>query len=214
MDNDRTRIRYTFGDASFAVYRDSKLHKLCQSLKNEFPGLKMDRKRDLWWHWVAHVLICIFTVGLNLRYIGGFTTSGKGRIAWSDAHWWRLLHGNAQEHDRVWECLMHEREHLRQFKNKGVFVMTLLWVIPPILFCYGRAVIIEKPAYIVSLRCKFVNDREWAESAAYRNWWVNNFTGPAYGWMWILRSQVEEWFDVELKKLQAGEDYGFIRRAR
>lgn len=207
------KTKMTFGKTTFSVYSGSRLHKLCTELKLEFPDLKMGHKREIWWHWVAHVLVCIFTLGLNRIYISSFTTTGKNRVDWSDGHWERLTgllrdgrmrktSPSREEHDRVWECLMHEREHLRQFKKYGVVLMVLMWAIPPILFCYGRAIVIEKPGYIQSLRAKFETDRAWAGHPDYRTWWVSQFTGPNYGWMWMIKSQVEHWFDNELARLR------------
>lgn len=196
-----TRRTWIFGDYGFEVARGSRLDDLCLELKNEFPKLRMRHKRRVWYHWIAHVAICILTVGLNRKYISAFTTTGKDSVNWGDSHNERLRQGH--EHDRVWDCLMHEREHLRQFRDKGTFVMTLIWLFPPILFCYGRAVIIEKPGYLASLRAKFETNRYWAEHPLYREWWISQFTGPNYGWMWILKSQVEKWFDDELARLQA-----------
>lgn len=204
--SDPTKTSFTFGKSTFEVYQGSRLYELFHELRKEFPDLKMAHKRDCWWHWVAHVLIIIFTVGLNRKYISGFTTTGKNRVDWSDGHWERLTKGSQEDHDRVWECLMHEREHLRQFRDKGTFVMVVIWAIPPILFCYGRAIVIEKPGYIMSLRCKFENTRAWAEHPEYRKWWIGQFTGPNYGWMWIRKSQVSGWFDDELRRLQQEAD--------
>lgn len=204
----RGKTKFRFGSSTFEVHAETKLWDLFRELRKEFPKLRMARKRDCWWHWVAHVLICIFTVGLNRRYISAFTTTSKNRVDWSDAHWHRLQVGSPADHDRVWECLMHEREHLRQFRDKGTFVMSLIWLIPPILFCYGRAIVIEKPGYIMSLRCKFENSRPWAEHPLYREWWIRQFTGPNYGWMWILKSEVSAWFDDELKRLQEEAKHG------
>lgn len=193
-------MTHFFGEYEIKAPIDGRLHKLCLELKHEFPELRMGHKRKLWWHWIAHVLICIFTVGLNRRYISGFTTTSAKRVDWSDKHHDRIQKG--EELDRVWECLMHEREHLRQFRRHGRVKMILMWAMPPILFCYGRAIVIEKPGYIASMRAKWETSRAWLESAQYRKWWIGQFTGPNYGWMWILKSQVSKWFDDELARLR------------
>lgn len=200
-----TKVGFRFGTTRFEIYQGSRLYKLFVEVKREFPKLKMGHKRDLWWHWIGHVLVCIFTLGMNRIYISDFTTTGKNRVDWSDGHWNRLLNGTLEDHNRVWECLMHEREHLRQFAKYGVVIMCIIWLIPPILFCYGRAIVIEKPGYIASIRAKFETNREWVEHPDYRKWWVSQFVGPNYGWSWIIRSQVERWFDDELKQLKKGD---------
>jgi hypothetical protein len=191
----------TFGDCAFEAPADSRLGKLCLELKEEFPEVKFRHKRKVWYHWIAHVAICILTVGLNRRYISGFTTTSKNYIDWSDAHWERLQTG--KDLDRVWECFRHEREHLRQFRKYTRVGMVLLWSIPPILLCYGRAILIEKPGYLESLRAKLEVSPGFAKSTEYKKWWVGQFTGFNYGLMWILKWQVERWFDDEVERYDA-----------
>ncbi len=188
---------FIFGYFPLEVIVGSRLYKLCISLKKEFPNVRFRHKRKIWYHWIAHIFICIFTIGMNRRYISAFTTTGKKTIDWSDTHWDRMNTG--KELDRVWECLLHEREHLRQFKKYTRLGMVLLWLIPPILFCYGRAVLIEKPGFLESFRAKIKTDPKYALSAEYKKWWVSRFTGPSYGWMFIWKSKVEKWFDDEAK---------------
>ena len=194
----------TFGDFTFEAPVESRLCRLCVELKKEFPNVKFRRKRKIWYHWIAHVLICVFTLGMNTKYFR-YTTTGKKTIDWSDHHWNRLNTG--VDLDRVWECLRHEREHLRQFKKYTRLGMVLLWAIPPIFLCYGRAVIIEKPGFLESLRAKLETNSAYAKSPEYRKWWVSRFTGPAYGWAWVIKSQVERWFDEEVKNfgIKSGE---------
>ena len=196
------KVLFSFGDTMFSTYRGGRLHCLCTDMKREFPKLKMYRKRDCWWHWVVHVLICILTIGFNRRYMRDFTTSFKDRVYWSEHLWNLLQNGCSEDHDRVWETLMHERVHLRQFKSEGVAAMVITWLFPPVLLCYGRAILIEKPAYLISLQCRFKLNRRWAEGKEYRSWWISNFTGASYGWSWVLRHQVARWFDDELARLQ------------
>jgi hypothetical protein len=196
-------MSHFFGKYVITAPIDSRLDKLCRRVKMEFPDLVMRHKRTVWYHWIAHVLICIFTLFLNRKYIGKFTTTSTNCIDWADKHHERLQTG--KELDRVWECFMHELEHLRQFRTYGRFKMTLMWAIPPILFCYGRAIKIEKPGYIASMRAKWETNRAWLEHPEYRKWWIGQFTGPNYGWMWILKKQVASWFDTELTRLRAEE---------
>lgn len=194
------KISWAFGDCIFETAQGSRLDKMCHELKNEFPKLKFRHKRQVWYHWIAHVVIILFTLGRQRRYINQYTTTGKNVIDWGDKHWERLTTG--KDPDRVWACAKHERVHLRQFAELGSFLMAVIWAIPPCLFCFGRAKYIERPGYIESLRAKFEVDRAWAENPAYREYWVGQFTSAAYGWMWKIPSQVERWFDDELARLQ------------
>lgn len=197
-----TKTNVRFGDATFTVYMGSRLYKLCLELKQEFPDLRMGHKRKMLRHWIAHVLVCVFTLFLNRRYLSDYTTTSKDRVDWSDKYWTILHFGTPEEQDYVWICLMHEREHLRQFVARGTFGMVLLWLFPPVLFCYGRAILIERPGYLRSLQGMFEVNRTYACSEDYRSWWMSQFTGAAYGWAWVLEYQVARWFDDELKRLQ------------
>ena len=191
---------YIFGKYVVKAPEGSRLQKLCAKLKEEFPDLQMGHKREIWYHWVLHVVAMIFTLFFNRTYINFFTTTFKNRVHWGDKHHDRIQTGT--DLDRVWECLMHEREHLRQFDRYGMLLMGLMWIIPPFLFCYWRAQKIELPGYTESIRAKFQTSRQWVEHPEYKKWWVKQFTGPNYLWMWIRRKQVEGWFDQELLRLQ------------
>jgi len=193
------KVTYRFGGYAIQAETGSLLALLCSQLRVEFPDLVMRRKRDVWYQYIAHVFIVIFTLGFNRRYFE-YTTTGPNVIDISDTAHARICAGSHS--DRIWELLMHERVHLRQFRDRGKAVMVLDWLFPPTIRCYGRAKRIELPAYLVSLQCKFRTDREWAESKEYREWWIGQFTGPGYGWSWTKRSDVEKWFDDELKQLQ------------
>ena len=191
---------YDFGGYKFEVPIASRLDLLCKELKLEFPKLKMAHKRTCWWHWVAHVFLCVVSVGFIRNYISSRTTTGKNHIAWSDVQDERLKNG--KNLDGVWETLRHEREHLRQFKKYGRFLMYVLYIsFPPILFAWGRALLIEKPAFLEELRARYERMPNYVQADYYKNQWIKHFTGPAYLWMWILRKQVSDWYDDELEKL-------------
>lgn len=202
IEEAQTKVAFEFGDTVFDVLQGSRLETLCKELKEELPKLVMGHKRALWWHWIAHVLITICTLGLNRRYIGGFTTTSKDRVDWSDKRWNQLHNGTAEDHDDVWITLGHEYKHLQQFAERGTLQMVLIWLFPPVLFCYGRAILIERPGYIESLRRTWEVNRRRAQHPEYKKWWVRQFTGAAYGFMWVLKSQVEGWFDTELARLR------------
>lgn len=142
---------FDFGGYTVLAPTGSRLAELCASLKKEFPLLKMGHKRKIWRHWIFHVLIVIFTFGMSRKYISLFTTTSKNRVDWSDQHHDRIQSGEGL--DRVWECLMHEREHLRQFYTYGTFLMTLAWLAPfPILISYGRAMIEKRGIWLAFRR--------------------------------------------------------------
>jgi hypothetical protein len=197
------KIDHFFGDYAITAEVGSRMDVLCRELKVEFPKLRMYHKRDIWYHWVAHFIFMLFTFGMMRRYIQDFTTSPKNTILWSDHHHRNIQKG--ENLDQVWVCVRHERVHLRHFEKLGTFLMTTIWLIPPFLFCFGRALYIEKPAYLETLRAKYElggGSWKWAKDPRYKKRWVGQFVGPNYGWMWKIRSQVERWYDEEIARLE------------
>jgi len=197
--------RHVFGDYVINAPAGSRMDILSKELKKEFPKLKMAHKRTIWYHRWVHWVFFVLTFGKLKTYISAFTTTTKNKICWGDGHHERIQ--RCVELDRVWACLQHERVHLRQFARIGMFLMTVIWLIPPILFCFGRALYIEKPAYKRSLWAKHElggDHWEWAKSEQYKKHWVGQFVGPNYGWMWVIKSQVERWYDEEVARLEGG----------
>ena len=192
-----------FGGYRISAPAHSKLEAFCMELQDEFPKLVIRHKRDVWWQWIIHAFVCVFTLFQNRKYINEFTTTGKDVIYLSDnCHAIATNESSILTSNYLYSCLRHERVHLRGFRDRGIFVMIMLWLFPPILFCYGRAIIIEKPAYLETMRADFAVNSDRVELKGYRDWWISQFTSSNYGWMWIIKSQVERWFDDELVKLQ------------
>ena len=69
---------------------------------------------------------------------------------------------------------------------------------------YGRAHI-EWEAYRETLRATHELRGEGAlRSPSMRRRIVEQFVGPAYGWMWPFRGQVERWYDEAVETIAAG----------
>jgi hypothetical protein len=182
------------------VEEDSRLGNLFFELQEEFPKLVICAKDSVWYHYVLHILVCIVTFGFNRKYLKGFTTTFTNHIGLSENHFKRLVQGNTYDQDKLWVTLSHERVHLRQFRDYGFFKMVLMYLFPPFLLAYGRYKI-ELPAYLETLKCHYELDKEYVKSEEYKEWWIKQFTGPNYGWMMVLRSKVENQFDIELIRL-------------
>jgi hypothetical protein len=201
---------HTFGKTTFTVSKDTRLDRLLTDLHNEFPDLVFIHKRDSKWHWFLHVLICIFTLGFNRKYLSSMTTTSKNQVAFSDQKWEWLNGTNDYRHDRVWALLMHERVHLRQFRDRGSFMMALAYLHPPFLLWVPGRYNIEKPGYIETLRAQWELEPnlvrgklKLADGTTYKTWWVHCFTGPSYGWMYRWGGRkVSEWYDKEVARLQ------------
>jgi hypothetical protein len=197
---------YQFGDCRLKVIGGSRLEVLCSKLKQEFPKLVMYRKSSKWYWRVVAIFLKVVTLGKQSGFLKKFTTTSKNLVAWGDDSWQKISDGKPGWDDDIWSTLMHEREHLLTFKKYGVLISALLYVLVflPMLLAWGRAWF-ERPGYTATLRCWFILDREWACSAKARDWWIGQFTGPNYGWMWPFRKQVGKWYDQELQRLMKGE---------
>jgi hypothetical protein len=96
--------------------------------------------------------------------------------------------------------LRHEAVHLRQFRKLTLPVMAVLYLLVPLPlgFAYFRARL-EREAYAESIRAAA---ELWGISAVrapqYRAHVIEQFVGPAYGWMWPFRTSVERWYDEVL----------------
>lgn len=198
-------VDHKFGYTTMRCMAGGRLDQLCAELKQEFPKLRMQEKRRHWYWRVLRYLILVLTFGGNRRFLGGFTTTIRQTIAWSDEKWEKIdrrLDSNWE--DRVWSTLMHEREHLRQFKRYTTIGMSLLYLLVffPVGLSWFRARF-EREGYLQTLRCWYALDPSWARHPKAKRWWVDQFTGPNYAWCWIFRGQVEGWYDRELFMLEA-----------
>jgi len=81
--------------------------------------------------------------------------------------------------------------------------MALLYLLPffPLGLAYGRARL-EWEAYTETLRATAeLRGLAAAQDPRLRERIVSRFVGPAYGWMWPFRRQVERWYDAVLEEL-------------
>lgn len=192
---------YQFGYTALTVAPGSRLDRLCRELKMEFSKLRMQRKANHWYWRLLGWLVLIVTFGSNRTFVERYTTTLPGVVAWSE-HKWKLI-AEGRDLDRVWTTLMHEREHLRQFRWKGPVNMgvayLLIWF--PVGLAWYRAKY-ERDGYLQTLRCWYLISPRWARSPEARQWWIERFTSGAYGWMWPFKSQVGRWYDDMLEQLE------------
>lgn len=183
---------YSFGDLTLHAPKGSRLDVLLSELKEEFPALVMQRKKDHWfWFWSPDH----FTVVVGMA---GWSVCAFGEAVWLDIQ--ELVPG---WDDRLWTTLCHERRHLRRFKRLGLLLVGLLYALVffPVGLAWGRAWL-EREGYLETLRCWYALDPARARTSAARDWWVQRFTGPSYGWMWPFKGQVRRWYDEEMERLE------------
>lgn len=132
--------------------------------------LQMEPKRARWYWRVLHWLLLIVTFGGNRTFNDKYTTTIGMLIGWSTTQWERITERSVGWEDRIWSTLQHEREHLRQFKKFGLFVMLILYVFVffPIGLAWFRAKF-ERAGYLRTLQCWYVLNRRWAESGGSNN---------------------------------------------
>lgn len=169
---------------------------LIASIRAEFPGFRLVRKDRSSWQRVIHVALIALTFGRMRRYLDGYqTTIGQSVYVTPDWETRPFV-------DRI-VTLRHERIHLRQFRRLTPIGMTIVYLFLPLPmgFAYGRARL-EWEAYRETLRAiAELRGLSAARAPELRERIIAQFTGPAYGWMWPLRRQVERWYDEEVQRL-------------
>ena len=101
--------------------------------------------------------------------------------------------------------LRHERIHLQQRRRYTLIGMAVLYLLLPfpLGLAYGRARI-EWEAYTETLRATLeLRGEEALRSEALRRRIVQQFTSPAYGWMWPFEKAVEGWYDEAVARILA-----------
>jgi hypothetical protein len=169
---------------------------LVESLRAEFPQLRIVRKDRCPLHKAIHYALCAVTFGQMTSYLGGYqTTIGRTIYVTSDWDDW--------DPDRRYVTLRHEAVHLRQFRSFTLPGMALLYVLLPLPLglAWFRAHF-EKAAYAESIRAAAeVWGAEYPRRTDYRSHVIDQFTGAAYGWMWPFRAGLERWYDQVLASL-------------
>ena len=170
--------------------------RLISEIRNEFPefrvvpkaGSRLSRCIDLW--------LKVVTLGGQRTYLTEYHTV-LGSTLYVGNSW-----EAASDVERA-ILLCHERVHLRQRRRLGMVLMTFLYLFPffPLGLAYGRARL-EWEAYTETLRTTAeLQGVDAIRDPALREKIVGRFTGPAYGFMWPFRRQVERWFDQVVSEL-------------
>ncbi len=169
---------------------------LVEALQAEIPGFRIVRKDRSRLHRAIHVALIGVTFGRMRSYLDSFqTTIGKTVYVTADWDDWPV--------DRRYVTLRHEAIHLRQFRKLTLPLMALIYILLPLPMglAWGRAWL-EREAYAETIRAAA---EVWGNDAVrrldYRNYVIDQFTGPSYGWMWPFRASLERWYDQILATL-------------
>lgn len=176
-----------------------RLAALEAELAAESPGFRIVIKPTSALQRAIHRLLIIVTLGMNRAYLDGYHTT-IGRRVYVTADW------DSTSRDRRYLVLLHERVHLRQFRRYGLVGMVILYLLVPLPvgLAYFRARF-EREAYAESIRgAAALYGVAHVRTAAFRDHILDQFTGPAYGWMWPFRASLERWYERVLAAL--GQD--------
>jgi hypothetical protein len=164
--------------------------------KAEFPRFKIVPKSSSALMRGLDALVQIVTLGQQDKFLENYTTT-LGTTVYVAEAWDKLSDAGKAI------VLLHEREHMRQRRDLGGPLYTFLWLIPvlPVGLALGRARL-EWGGYKQTLRATAeLKGPEAVCDPLFRSKIVQQFTGPSYGWMWPFKSQVEGWFDDELRRM-------------
>lgn len=160
-------------------------------------GVRIAKKSETWHQKAIDALLRLVTLGQQDRFLTDFVTT-IGHTIYVPDHF---------ETDPAWlklAVLRHEAVHVGQWERLGGPLNTLAYLTFPLPMglAWGRAML-ERDGYLETLRTIARVDG-LAAAKAQRAWFVQQFTGPSYGWMWPFPSQVGQWFDEEIAAIENG----------
>jgi hypothetical protein len=165
-------------------------------LREEIPGLRVVDKADDPFSRLVDRALRIVTFGGQSAYMTRYVTT-IGRTLYFPSTWQSRTPGSR------YITLRHEAVHLRQFRRYGLIGTALVYLLPvfPLGLAWGRARL-EWEAYAETFRAtRDVHGLEAARDPALRASVVEQFSGPAYGWMWPFPRRVHAWIDRLLAEL-------------
>jgi len=164
---------------------------LCvEEIKKEFPNFNIKNKRTSLFMRVLNVLVIICTFGQQRKFMTDYV-SVVNNVVYVPVNWY-----NWTEYNKV-SILRHERVHMRQVKKYGSFWFNFLYLFFPVpfLFAYYRAKF-EKEAYEETIKfAKIIGGVELLNDKKFKNHIISQFTTGKYGWMWINKKDIEDWYE-------------------
>lgn len=167
-----------------------RLDVLLDEIRAEFPKVRIIPKPESRFQRGIARLLKIVSFGLIKDYLDGYhTTVGQRIYVTGD---WEQISRN-----RRYLTLRHELVHVRQFRRYTLPLMAILYVLLPLPvgLAWFRAHF-EKQAYAEEIRAAAeLHGIDHVRSAEFRANIIEQFTGPAYGFMWPFRRAMERWYD-------------------
>lgn len=171
------------------------LSEFIEETKREFPNFKLVKKSESTLMKAINVFLLIISFGTLRQFMTAFTTTLGTTVYITDS--WDTW----GETTKV-ILLRHERVHMRQAKRwtRPLFSFLYLFVFLPGGLAFFRTKF-EKEAYEETIAAALeYRGRAAVEDPAFRDKIIQNFTGPAYLFMWPFRRSLERWYDAAVKK--------------
>jgi hypothetical protein len=168
-------------------------------------GIKVVEKKGWFWK-TLHWLVAIVTFGQNRDFLRGYYTTIGPVIG---------LPNGMKPAAANPATLMHEAEHVQQFRSLGwgnawvgIPLMLLLYIfLPlPIGLAWFRYYF-EREAYAVGIEWELLNARGYLQTGKIElrqrriAQAVEQLTGPMYGWTWPFKKSVARWFEQRVIKI-------------
>jgi len=176
--------------------RAKNIKHILANIKEEFPGFKIIKKRDSILMRTLNVFLRVITLNLQQKFLTSYITTINTTIYVGDD--WELM-GDISKII----VLRHERVHMRQAKQYGMFLFAFLYLIPffPLFFAHWRKKF-EMEAYEETMLASIeLRGKNSIKTNEYKDFIIRQFTTAAYGWMWVIKSQVERWYNKTVERL-------------
>lgn len=177
----------------------SRYDQLVADLHVEFPRFRIVRKDQSRLHRAIHHTLKAITFGGMRNYLDSYQTT-IGQAVYVTSDW------DDRSPEVRYVTLRHEAIHLRQFRRYTLPGMALLYIFLPLPMglAWFRAYF-EKEAYAESIRAAAeAYGPDYPRGTGYRQYILEQFMGPSYGWMWPFRAGLERWYDRVLATLDPG----------
>lgn len=157
-------------------------------------GLRVEPKSSQWYWKVLGTLLSIITFGRNKRFMTDFHTTLGNRVGVAPT--WA-----SYSDDQKYVTLLHEVEHVKQFKKAGFGNVWLGLVIGGFAYLFLPLPIglawfrmrWEKAAYEQTIRA-VMKTQGLSAALDLRDHIIQQFTSVNYLWMWPFRKQLKHWF--------------------
>ena len=172
------------------------LTNLLIDIKREFPKFGLVKKSDSRLMKAIDIFLRIVTFNQQKVFLTKYTTTLNTTVYLGN-DWDKMSSVNKAI------LLRHERVHMCQARRYSIIMFAIMYILIPLpfLFAYCR-MMFEKEAYKETMIASYqYHGKGFVTSNNFKQFIVNQFTTAAYGWMWILKPQVEKWFDKMLAEM-------------